>query len=294
MNHPVYFDSFNGGASGATALSRRSSSLFSCPYLRQSPGAGRARHGSVWSWSCAPRTPTPFGADDHLENVGKLGPLQVINGQVQLHRRTTGKSLAVPSPVVAELRGRTGIRAWWPVRGDPAYGGADRQLGGSTGGPFPAILFQTMGWPYIFEGGQRSARRLSGQADIPGHRLQLPLHCQRGGIGKQYLELNDLSYDVTGRLHRKKRTSGPVTAPFLLGKAAAYIELASSWSLSLRPRPRNCCCASRFTKVCTHFDAPAACPGLCQRLQKRSRTFYGSQGGYFIACYLIFDIVGDL
>lgn len=43
---------------------------------------------------------------------------------------------------------------------------------------------------------------------------------------KQYLELNDLSYDVLGSFIEEAAHQDRVTAPFLLGKAAAYIDMA--------------------------------------------------------------------
>ncbi len=43
---------------------------------------------------------------------------------------------------------------------------------------------------------------------------------------KQYLELNDLSYDVLGGFIEEAAHQDRATAPFLLGKAAAYIDVA--------------------------------------------------------------------
>lgn len=43
---------------------------------------------------------------------------------------------------------------------------------------------------------------------------------------KQYLELNDLSYDVLGGFIENAAHQDRVTAPFLLGKAAAYTDIA--------------------------------------------------------------------
>ena len=40
---------------------------------------------------------------------------------------------------------------------------------------------------------------------------------------KQYLELNDLSYDVLGGFIEEAAHQDRATAPFLLGKAAAYV-----------------------------------------------------------------------
>ena len=66
---------------------------------------------------------------------------------------------------------------------------------------------------------------------------------------KQYLELNDLSYDVLGGFIENAAHQDRVTAPFLLGKAAAYTDMVFVLGLITRPRPKSCCCASRFTKV---------------------------------------------
>ena len=43
---------------------------------------------------------------------------------------------------------------------------------------------------------------------------------------KQYLELNDLSYDVLSSFIEEAAHQDRATAPFLLGKAAAYIDVA--------------------------------------------------------------------
>jgi hypothetical protein len=43
---------------------------------------------------------------------------------------------------------------------------------------------------------------------------------------KQYLELNNLSYDVLGGFIEEAAHQDRVIAPFLLGKAAAYIDVA--------------------------------------------------------------------
>lgn len=43
---------------------------------------------------------------------------------------------------------------------------------------------------------------------------------------KQYLELNDLSYDVLGVFIEEAAHQDSDSVPFLLGKAAAYIDVA--------------------------------------------------------------------
>lgn len=43
---------------------------------------------------------------------------------------------------------------------------------------------------------------------------------------KQYLELNDLSYDVLGRFIEEAAHQGGNSTSFLLGKAAAYTDMA--------------------------------------------------------------------
>ena len=43
---------------------------------------------------------------------------------------------------------------------------------------------------------------------------------------KQYLELNDLSYDVLGGFIEEAAHQDKRSTPFLLGKAAAYIDMA--------------------------------------------------------------------
>lgn len=43
---------------------------------------------------------------------------------------------------------------------------------------------------------------------------------------KQYLELNDLSYDVLGDFIEDAAHQDGDSVPFLLGKAAAYIDVA--------------------------------------------------------------------
>lgn len=43
---------------------------------------------------------------------------------------------------------------------------------------------------------------------------------------KQYLELNDLSYDVLGGFIEEVACQDSDSVPFLLGKAAAYIDVA--------------------------------------------------------------------
>lgn len=43
---------------------------------------------------------------------------------------------------------------------------------------------------------------------------------------KQYLELNDLSYDVLGGFIEDAAHQDKRSVPFLLGKAAAYIDVA--------------------------------------------------------------------
>lgn len=43
---------------------------------------------------------------------------------------------------------------------------------------------------------------------------------------KQYLELNDLSYDVLGGFIEEAARQDGDSVPFLLGKAAAYIDVA--------------------------------------------------------------------
>ena len=42
----------------------------------------------------------------------------------------------------------------------------------------------------------------------------------------QYLELNDLSYDVLGRFIEDAAHPDSGSVPFLLGKAAAYVDVA--------------------------------------------------------------------
>ncbi len=43
---------------------------------------------------------------------------------------------------------------------------------------------------------------------------------------KQYLELNDLSYDVLGGFIEDAAHQDGGSVPFLLGKAAAYVDVA--------------------------------------------------------------------
>ena len=43
---------------------------------------------------------------------------------------------------------------------------------------------------------------------------------------KQYLELNDLSYDVLGGFIEEAAHQDGRSTPFFLGKAAAYIDIA--------------------------------------------------------------------
>lgn len=43
---------------------------------------------------------------------------------------------------------------------------------------------------------------------------------------KRYLELNDLSYDVLGDFIENAVHQDSISVPFLLGKAAAYIDVA--------------------------------------------------------------------
>ena len=43
---------------------------------------------------------------------------------------------------------------------------------------------------------------------------------------KQYLELNDLSYDALGRFIEEAAHQGGNSTSFLLGKAAAYADMA--------------------------------------------------------------------
>ena len=56
---------------------------------------------------------------------------------------------------------------------------------------------------------------------------------------KQYLELNDLSYDVLGGFIEETAHQDRVTAPFLLGKAAAYIDIAFVLDLITRAEAKE-------------------------------------------------------
>ena len=63
---------------------------------------------------------------------------------------------------------------------------------------------------------------------------------------KQYLELNDLSYDVLGDFIENAAHQDGDSVPFLLGKAAAYIDVAFVLELITRAEAEELLCIQLY------------------------------------------------